>query len=104
MQEKTQTNEEAKEVKDEIKPIIEEADFSKPDYTFIPKGNHIWRQEGNYIICGSCDLAHASWIGKKILVGINKDGSPMIVDRKDYEKYGFKKAKERLFYKRLGMA
>ncbi len=49
--------------------------FDKPDFTFIPKGNHEWRQRGPYLVCMSCELQHAVWIGMdKIMVGINKKG------------------------------
>ena len=72
------------EVKEEIKPISEEADFSKPDYIFIPKGNHIWRQEGYYLLCSSCDLVHATYIGKdKIMVGMDEENNPILKKRKE---------------------
>jgi len=57
-------------------------DFTKPDFSFIPKGSHEWRQQGYYIICKSCDLEHAVWIGsKKILTGINDKGEPILKKR-----------------------
>jgi len=57
-------------------------DFTKPDFSFIPKGSHEWRQQGYYIICKSCDLEHAVWIGsKKILTGINEKGDPILKGR-----------------------
>lgn len=77
MQDEQQTNE------DEIKPIIEEKSWETPDYIFIPKGNHLWRQEGYFLICGTCDLNHASFIGKdRIMVG-EKDGNPIIKKRSE---------------------
>lgn len=81
MQDEQQTNEE-NEI-DEIKPIIEESDLERPDYIFIPKGNHIYRQQGFYLVCQSCDLSHAVFIGKdKIMVGI-KDGEAILKTRKE---------------------
>ena len=57
-------------------------DFNKPDYVFVPKGNHDWRQRGYFIVCRSCELEHASWIGpKKILVGIDEKGQPILKAR-----------------------
>lgn len=54
-------------------------DFNKPDFTFSPRGNHEWRQQGPYLVCKSCDLEHAVWIGmKKQMVGISEDGQPII--------------------------
>lgn len=62
---------------------IEEKDLNKPDYTFIPKGVHAWRQEGFYLICHSCDLIHATFIGPdRILVG-EEDGKPLLKSRKE---------------------
>ena len=59
-------------------------DFNKPTYSFVPKGNHDWRQRGPYIICLSCELQHAVWIGmEKIMVGINKEGKPILKKREE---------------------
>ena len=80
MQEESQTNEEPKE---DYQPIIEEKDLNKPDYIFLPKGNHLWRQEGPYIICKSCELVHAIYIGmEKILVGLEEE-KPIFKTRKE---------------------
>lgn len=77
MQNATKTNEE------EEKPITEEVSWDKPDYTFIPKGNHLWTQRGYFAVCSSCDLVHATWLGpNKILVGI-KNGEAVIKTRKE---------------------
>ncbi len=57
-------------------------DFTKPDFTFIPKGNHEWRQEGPYLVCYSCQLKHAVYIGmNKMMVGIDKTGMPILKNR-----------------------
>jgi hypothetical protein len=54
-------------------------DFTKPDYIFVPKGSHDWRQMGPYIVCKSCDLEHAVYVGvKKQMVGINEQGQPIL--------------------------
>ena len=80
MQEEQQTNEEPEE---DYQPIIEEKDLDKPDYIFLPKGNHLWRQEGPYIICKSCELVHAVYVGmEKILIGI-EEGKPIFKTRKE---------------------
>lgn len=66
---------------EEEKPEEEILDFNKPDFTFTPDGNHEWRQQGPYIICKSCQLEHASWIGmNKQMVGIDKEGKPILKD------------------------
>jgi len=57
-------------------------DFNKPDFSFIPKGVHEWRQQGYYLVCKSCDLEHAVWIGNnRILIGINDKGEPILERR-----------------------
>ncbi len=68
--------------KDE-KEIGETLDFSRPDYVFMPKGVHVYRQQGFYLICQSCELSHAVFIGSdKIMVG-EKDGQPILKKRKE---------------------
>lgn len=80
MQEESQTNEEQKE---DYQPIIEEKDLDKPDFIFLPKGNHLWRQEGIYLICRSCELVHAVYIGmEKMMVGLD-EGKPIFKTRKE---------------------
>lgn len=53
--------------------------FDNPDYSFIPKGYHEWRQRGPYCVCISCELEHAIYIGMdKLLIGIDEKGQPII--------------------------
>jgi hypothetical protein len=69
---------------DESKPVTEELNFEKADYTFIPNGIHQYHQQGYYLICRSCDLVHAVFIGsEKIMVGQSEDGSPILKTRKE---------------------
>ncbi|MBU2346620.1 MAG: hypothetical protein KJ888_20715 [Gammaproteobacteria bacterium] len=57
-------------------------DFTKPDYSFIPKGVHEWKQQGYYLVCKSCELEHAVWIGsEKIMIGIEERGKPILKRR-----------------------
>lgn len=73
MQDESKTNEE----------IQEELDFNKPNYTFIPKGIHEWRQQGYYLVCHSCDLVHATYIGPdRIMVGFDGE-KPILKKRKE---------------------
>lgn len=73
-----QTNEE--EPKDESEH--EDVDFSRPSFIFTPKEHHEWRQQGPYVVCKSCELQHASWIGmEKILTGIDEEGRPILKNR-----------------------
>lgn len=66
-------------------------DFDNPEFTFIPKGIHNWRQEGIYIICRSCEITHAVFIGPdKMFVGMNEDGKPILINRDEYFKKGYK--------------
>ena len=69
-------------MQNEEEKIEEILDFTKPDFTFTPDGNHEWRQQGPYIICKSCQLEHAIWIGMdKIMTGIDKEGQPIFEGR-----------------------
>lgn len=46
-------------------------------------GSHIWRQQGVYVICKSCPMTHAIYIGiDKMLVGIDEKGLPLVAKRK----------------------
>lgn len=67
---------------DNIEEDNEKLDFSKPDFEFIPKGNHEFRQQGPYLICYSCELQHAVWIGmEKMMMGIDDKGQPILKSR-----------------------
>jgi len=68
----------------EEQPIEEILDFNKPDFTFVPKEIHEWRQKGYYIVCMSCELQHAAFIGPdKIMVGVDEKGQPILKKRKE---------------------
>ena len=70
--------------KEEKEEPIEEYDFTKPDYEFIPEGVHEWRQKGYYLVCMSCELQHAVYIGpNRIMVGVDKSGDPILKTRKE---------------------
>lgn len=61
----------------------ETLNFETPSYTFKPNEVHEWRQQGPYLVCKSCELIHATYIGiKKILVGIDEKGKPILKARK----------------------
>lgn len=68
----------------ETSPIepSEVADFNKPDFAFIPQGNHEYRQQGYYLICISCEVQHAIWIGPdRLMVGMSEDKQPILKTR-----------------------
>jgi hypothetical protein len=68
------------EPKDEAEEQI--LDFTKPDFKFVPKEYHEWRQQGPYLVCKGCEITHAVYIGPdKILVGFDKAGSPILKRR-----------------------
>lgn len=67
---------------EEVNEESEILDFTKPSYTFIPKGSHDWRQRGPYLVCKSCEIEHGTYIGmKKIMVGLTEDGQPILKKR-----------------------
>lgn len=58
---------------------VETLDFNHPDYSFFPKGRHVYRQHGFYLICQSCELQHAIFIGSdKHMVGEDEEGQPIL--------------------------
>lgn len=62
--------------------LEEVLDFTKPNFSFIPKGSHQWKQHGPYLVCKSCDLDHAVYIGmEKIMIGLNEKGQPILKNR-----------------------
>lgn len=54
----------------------------KPLYEFSPGlSGHEWKQQGPYLVCHSCEIRHATYIGMgKLLVGI-EDGKPILERR-----------------------
>lgn len=63
-------------------PLTEILDLSKPTFEFKPKESHDWRQRGPYLVCKSCEIEHAVFIGmEKILTGLNKEGQPILKKR-----------------------
>jgi hypothetical protein len=67
-----------------VKRNEEVLDFNNPAYKFVPKGTHEWRQRGPYLVCLSCELQHAVWIGMdKMMVGIDKKGRPILKPREE---------------------
>jgi hypothetical protein len=70
------TNEEENEQESEV------LDFTQPTFTFKPNEAHEWRQQGPYLVCKSCELSHATYIGMdKILVGLDEKGKPILKKR-----------------------
>ena len=48
---KDKTNNDENEEKYEVKNKVENLDFNNPDYSFVPKSRHTWRQQGPYLVC-----------------------------------------------------
>jgi hypothetical protein len=60
----------------------ETLDFNKPSFTFKPNGHHSYRQVGYYLVCKSCVVEHAVWIGPdKILCGFDDKDQAIIKTR-----------------------
>jgi hypothetical protein len=72
------TDEEILNLKSEEKAY----DFDNPEFVFTPKGVHNWKQEGPYIVCRSCEIEHAIYVGmEKMMVGIDDEGRPILKSR-----------------------
>lgn len=62
--------------------LQEELNFEKPIFVFKPNEHHDWRQQGPYLVCKSCDIQHAVYVGMgKELIGLDKDGKPILKKR-----------------------
>ena len=71
------------EDQDEVNSLEEDIVYA-PDFVFFPKGRHTYRQEGPYLVCRSCELHHAVYIGmEKIMVGENENGEPIVKRRSE---------------------
>jgi len=64
---------------------VQYIDISKPEFEFKPDDvlrGHDWRQQGPYLVCDSCPLKHAMYIGmNKQLTGFDDEGNPILEDR-----------------------
>lgn len=66
----------------EQEEIVEQLDFNNPSFVFAPKEHHDWRQQGPYLVCKSCEVQHAAYVGtEKILTGLNDEGQPIFKKR-----------------------
>lgn len=60
----------------------EELDFTKPSFVFRPNEQHEWRQQGPYLVCKSCEIQHAVFVGMdKTMVGLDSEGRPIFKKR-----------------------
>jgi len=77
-------NENEKHKEQEVEQEAEEYEVLKKDYEFIAPSQHEWRQRGPYLVCVSCELQHAVYIGmERILIGKDEEGKPILKNRKD---------------------
>jgi hypothetical protein len=52
------------------------------DYEFIPNALCHFKQRGPYLVCVSCELQHAIYIGmERIMVGEDENGRPILKAR-----------------------
>ena len=80
----SQDQQENKEKETRDDSVVEVSNFEKPDFVFLPKDNHEWRQQGPYLVCKSCEVEHAVWIGvEKMLTGLDEKGQPILKNRKE---------------------
>lgn len=62
--------------------ISEQLDFNKPSFRFEPNEQHDWRQKGPYLVCRSCEVQHATYVGLgKMLMGLDSEGKPILKSR-----------------------
>ncbi len=62
------------------------------EFEFTPTGLCHYKQRGIYLVCVSCEVQHAVFIGiDRFYVGDDESGKPILVDRNEYLKNGYKK-------------
>lgn len=62
----------------------EEGEVLRKEYEFIPSALCKYKQRGPYLICVSCEIQHATFIGMdKIMVGEDNDGKPIVRSRSE---------------------
>jgi hypothetical protein len=75
-------NEEKKNNEDGIEGLGEnfEIDLSTlKSQTKEDLAGHNWIQQGPYLVCQSCPLKHATWIGiDRVLTGFDENGVPIL--------------------------
>jgi hypothetical protein len=70
---------EPNETNKEDQPQEEVLDFTRPNYRFTPNEAHDWRQRGPFLVCKSCDIEHATYIGPgRLLTGLDEKGRPIL--------------------------
>ncbi len=46
------------------------------------KTKHNWHMKGGWLCCDTCEYPHQTFLGlNKVMTGIDKSGSPILVDR-----------------------
>lgn len=76
MNEKEEPKQEENSKADDLGEVLQK------DYEFIPNAQCQYKQRGPYLVCVSCELQHATYIGMdRIMVGEDKDGKPILKAR-----------------------
>lgn len=63
--------------------VVEElGEVLQKEFEFTPSALCIYKQRGPYLVCTSCELQHALFIGmEKIMVGVDEHGKPIVERR-----------------------
>lgn len=68
----------------EVEEVKAEVEVMQKAYEFTPSGTCTFRQRGPYIVCTSCEIQHANWIGMdRIMVGEDEKGKPILKSRSE---------------------
>lgn len=69
------------EINEEVKA---EGEVMQKEYEFIPSALCKFRQRGPFLVCTSCEIQHANWVGMdKIMVGEDENGKPILKSRSE---------------------
>lgn len=62
--------------------VIPETEVLEEAFRFEPSALCKYKQRGIYLVCTSCELQHATYIGiNKIMIGEDEHGKPILEDR-----------------------
>lgn len=72
------------ELSNDPAPLVDAVEEWHQEFVFKPSGRHVYKQQGYYLVCNSCDLQHAIFIGSdKVMVGEDEAGQPILKKRQD---------------------
>lgn len=67
---------------DDVEEVQDDGEVLRKEYEFTPHALCKYKQRGPYLVCTSCELQHAVFIGiENMMVGEDANGKPIIKRR-----------------------